>query len=97
MIVQSNTSGFGDSRITIPASTIKKDVAKVKGGVEDSYPISLLVHTFDFNSLREFQTWDFNKQKGDKGHEPPFKPTPPDFRNDLAKARMEGRKMSDSL
>jgi len=71
-VVQVNTSSFGDSRITQPAETFKKDILKIKGGKN----ILLITETIDIQGLRDFQKLTYNLQKIDKT----FKPTPPNFK-----------------
>lgn len=70
-VVQSNDSRFGDSRIAQPASTIYKDLLKLKGGVNPF----VIAGDLDLASLREFQVKDYHGQKQHNY----FKPTPPDF------------------
>ena len=70
-VVQSNDSRFGDSRIAQPASTVYKDLLKLKGGVNPF----VIAGDLDLASLREFQVKDYHGQKAHKF----FKPTPPDF------------------
>jgi hypothetical protein len=70
-VVQSNDSRFGDSRIAQPASTVYKDLLKLKGGVNPF----VIAGELDLASLREFQVKDYHGQKAHKY----FKPTPPDF------------------
>ena len=69
--IQVNTSQYGDSRIVSPSSTVKMNIAKIKGGEN----ISLLTGYVDIASLRDFQTKDFALQDKDEN----FKPTPPGF------------------
>lgn len=69
--VQVNSSDYGDSRVTVPSKTEKKDILRTKGG---EFP-SVLVATIDIKKLRDFQLKEFELQKDDKT----FKPTPPEF------------------
>lgn len=69
--IQVNSSDYGDSRVTIPSKTEKKDVLRTKGG---EFP-TVLVATIDINKLRNFQLKEYELQKEDKT----FKPTPPEF------------------
>ena len=69
--IQVNTSDYGDSRITQPSKTEKKDIIRTKGGDEPS----ILVGTIDLKSLRDFQIKKYELQREDNR----FKPTPPQF------------------
>ena len=69
--IQSNSSDFGDSRITKPAKSYDKDIVKLKGGINDQ----IVVGEIDIQKLREFQYKEYELQKDDKS----FKPTPPNF------------------
>ncbi|WP_199118883.1 RNA-directed DNA polymerase [Pedobacter sp. ASV28] len=71
-VVQVNSSHYGDSRITQPAETFRKDILKIKGGNN----VSLITGTIDIKALREFQSLEYNLQKRNKI----FKPTPPNFK-----------------
>ena len=51
-IVQSNTSQYGDSRITSPTKTESKDILKIKGGDVDSIQIG----TINVRELNDFQS-----------------------------------------
>lgn len=46
-VIQSNTSKYGDSRITAPYQTEEKDIVKIKGGVNDT----IMVGKVDLDSL----------------------------------------------
>ncbi len=70
-VAQANDANYGDSRLTQPSKTVRKDLIKVKGGINPG----ILVEPIDFGKLREFQLKEYSGQK-DFGH---FKPTPPDF------------------
>lgn len=70
--IQSNNAKYGDSRITQPAKTEKKDILKIKGGRN----YAVIIDTIDIEKLREFQLLNYNLQR-DKRDE--FKPTPPAF------------------
>ncbi|WP_018626609.1 RNA-directed DNA polymerase [Niabella aurantiaca] len=71
-VVQVNSSHYGDSRITQPAETYRKDILKIKGGNN----VSLITGTIDIAALREFQKLEYQLQKRNKI----FKPTPPNFK-----------------
>ncbi|MES2702576.1 MAG: RNA-directed DNA polymerase [Bacteroidota bacterium] len=71
-IIQVNNSIYGDSRITRPSETYKKDIVKIKGGMN----ILAIIDYIDIKRLRDFQKLDYNLQKTDKS----FKPTPPNFK-----------------
>lgn len=68
--VQSNSSDFGDSRITAPKKTEFKDILRLKGG-ENSV---VLLGKIDINELRDFQ-----KTRVPGQNTSIFKNTPPDF------------------
>lgn len=69
--IQSNSSDFGDSRITKPSKSYEKDLVKLKGGINDQ----VVVGEIDIHKLRKFQYKEYELQKDDKS----FKPTPPNF------------------
>lgn len=71
-VAQVNTSQYGDTRLTRPAETARKDILKLKGGTNDT----VLVGVIDIEKLREFQRELYMTTKDDKL----FKPLPPDFR-----------------
>lgn len=70
-IIQVNTSDYGDSRITQPAESNRKDILKIKGGNN----ISLTTDTISIENLREFQKMNYTLQEKSKL----FKFTPPNF------------------
>lgn len=70
-VAQVNTSHYGDTRITQPANTAKKDILKLKGGLNDT----LLIGVLDIVGLRSFQK---NLFITTENHDI-FKPLPPDF------------------
>lgn len=74
-VIQVNTSNYGDSRITQPASTALKDIVKLKGG-DDSL---LITGTIDIKKLREFQDLDFNGQEEYERNNQIFKQTPANY------------------
>ena len=61
-IIQSNTNAFGDSRITGPFETVKKDLIKVKGGVNDYFVIGELKFD-DREAMRAFEDEALNIRK----------------------------------
>lgn len=73
-IAQVNTSQYGDSRLTQPTKTERKDLMKLKGGINDS----ILVTEIDIDKIREFQrqTFEITHEKEE------FKPLPPDYNVD---------------
>jgi hypothetical protein len=75
--VQVNTSNYGDSRITQPSKTALKDIAKVKGGINNH----ILIDRLDVAQLREFQALSLDDQVKSEV----FKTTPPDYK--IAKYR----------
>lgn len=70
-VAQVNTSQFGDTRLTQPVETARKDILRLKGGTNDA----ILVAKINIPKLREFQRQKFalTSIKGE------FKPLPPDF------------------
>ena len=56
-IVQSNTSIYGDSRVTGPYDRDSKDIFKIKGGENDN----VLIGTIDFKSYTQYQSNYYNK------------------------------------
>lgn len=72
-IAQVNTSQYGDSRLTQPTESARKDLLKLKGGKNDT----ILVEEININLLREFQLKHFERIKADG--DLTFKPMPPDW------------------
>lgn len=70
-VAQVNTSQFGDTRITQPSKTERKDILKLKAGDNDT----ILVGEINIKTLREFQRELYATTKDDKT----FKPLPPEF------------------
>jgi hypothetical protein len=70
-VAQVNTSQYGDTRLTQPVETARKDILRLKGGLNDT----ILVAKIDIMKLREFQRQKFSLTHvvGE------FKPLPPDF------------------
>lgn len=69
--IQVNSSQYGDNRITQPASSYRKDIAKAKGGLNDY----LIVEKINIEDLRNFQIQAYDLQQENEK----FKPTPPGF------------------
>lgn len=80
--IQTNTSKYGDSRITKPSKTENKDILRIKGGSNATAHVG----TIDLEQLREFQMKAYSGQKEDKT----FKPAPPDFDYKGAYERRKG-------
>ena len=80
--IQTNTSEYGNSRITKPSKTENKDILRIKGGSNATAHVG----TIDLEQLREFQMKAYSGQKEDKT----FKPTPPDFDYKGAYERRKG-------
>lgn len=78
--IQVNSSDYGDSRVTIPAKTERKDILRTKGG---EFP-AVLTATIDIKKLRDFQLKEYELQKDDKT----FKPTPPEFKTDITEKKI---------
>lgn len=70
-VAQVNSSDFGDTRITQPTESYRRDILKVKGG-ENNITLSGVL---EIDKLREFQRKRYNLTKNDKV----FKVLPPDF------------------
>lgn len=70
-VAQVNTSQYGDTRLTQPCETARKDIIKLKGGINDA----ILVAPLSIGELREFQ----RKKYSITHHLNEFKPLPPDF------------------
>lgn len=84
--IQVNTAQYGDSRITQPSSTEKKDILKVKGGKNPA----VLIDAIDIKALREFQLKG-NLLQESAGKDAPYKPTPPDFRYRVVEDKLLGK------
>ena len=80
--IQVNSCDYGDSRVTKPSKTESKDILRTKGGEE----ASVLVGTIDIAALRDFQIKEYELQRDDYR----FKPTPPQFKKDIALRKILG-------
>lgn len=76
-MVQTNTSQYGDSRVSCPKKTEEMDILKIKGGENDLIIKGIL----DIEKLRMFQSHKFDPE--DKT----FKPTPAGYDYKLARIR----------
>ncbi len=76
-MIQSNTSQYGDSRVSCPKKTEEMDILKIKGGENDLIIKGIL----DIEKLRMFQSHKFDPK--DKS----FKPTPAGYDHELARKR----------
>ena len=83
--VQVNSSDYGDSRITKPSKTEKKDIIRTKGGRNST----ILVDEIDIGKIREFQLKEYNLQAYDKS----FKPTPPGFNPEIVLKKIKGEEL----
>lgn len=92
--VQSNTSEFGDSRVTRPTSKDRKDKAIVKGGTTPNNPFVILATEIDIISLREFQKLD---ELGQHDLSSKFKPTPPGFCIDDVNKRIKNESFGEKI
>lgn len=90
-VVHVNTSQYGQSRITRPTKTERRDKAKIMGGTVEGYPVTLSVSDIDIKSLRHFQTMTFAAQKSLANETKTFKPTPPDFPIEDVRKRIKGQ------
>jgi len=68
-VAQVNTSQYGDTRLTQPVETARKDILKLKGGKNDA----ILTGEINIKELRQFQLKKYDPSGKD------FKPLPPDF------------------
>ena len=68
-VAQVNTSQFGDTRLTQPTETERKDLLRLKGGTNDA----ILVSKLNITKMREFQRKKFSVSNKN------FKPLPPNF------------------
>lgn len=59
IIVQANTSCYGDSRITGPYDKNSKDIFKIKGGDNDL----VIIGTIEFDQIVQFQSDYYSKEK----------------------------------
>lgn len=84
-IAQVNTSQFGDSRLTQPSESARKDLMKLKGGKNDT----VLVESLNINALREFQLKYFERVKADQDDS--FKPVPPDWNRKDVNNRIDNK------
>lgn len=71
----SNTSKYGDSRVTQPTKSVEMNIMKVKGGNTEHNNVIVLSAEIDINKLREFQKKSLTEQRKCET----FKCTPPDF------------------
>ena len=83
--IQVNTAQYGDSRITQPSKSERKDILKVKGGKNPA----ILVDAIDMKALREFQLKG-NLLQESPDRDAPYKPTPPDFRYRIVEDKILG-------
>lgn len=88
-IAQVNTSQYGDSRLTQPSDTARKDLMKLKGGKNDT----VLVEELNIKALREFQLKYFERIKAD--NDDSFKPLPPDWKREFVNKRIENQNIFD--
>ena len=87
--IQVNTSDYGDSRITQPTKTEKKDILRTKGGAN----AAVLVGKIEIAKLREFQAKTYELQKDDST----YKPTPPNFNSRIAYQKSTGQLSADII
>jgi predicted amidohydrolase len=78
-VVQVNASGFGDSRVVVPAGRDSMNPLRIKGGDN----LTFLTMRLDLDSLRVHQRKGYGLQKDSRL----FKPTPPDFPQPALQAR----------
>ena len=85
--IQVNSSDYGDSRITKPSKTEKRDILRTKGGKNNT----VLIDNVNILDLRNFQIKEYELQKQDKQ----FKPTPPDFKPKIVMKKIRGEDILD--
>ena len=88
-LIRVNTSDYGDSRITQPTKTEKKDILRTKGGAN----AVVLVGKIEIAKLREFQAKTYELQKDDST----YKPTPPNFNSRIAYQKSTGQLSADTI
>jgi hypothetical protein len=88
-LAQVNTSQFGDSRLTQPSDSARKDLMKLKGGKNDT----VLIENLNINDLREFQLKYFERIKAD--NDTSFKPVPPDWERAFVNKRISNEFIFD--
>lgn len=79
--IQVNMSKYGDSRITQPAKTEKKDLLRIKGGKNSV----ILIDDIKINDLRNFQLMGNILQNENKS----YKTTPPDFNYEIVQLKKD--------
>lgn len=82
--LQVNTSDYGDSRLIKPASSVKMNMMRIKGGCNEA----ILVEDIDIYGLRNFQRKQYELQRDEKDN---FKTTPPDFDISIVDAKLHKR------
>lgn len=81
-VAQVNTSQYGDSRLTQPSMSAKKDIIKIKGGQNST----VLANAIEITKLRDFQLKSYALTSQDKN----FKPLPPGWDRESVKRRIKG-------
>ena len=89
-IAQVNTSQYGDSRLTQPSDSARKDLMKLKGGKNDT----VLVEELNIKALREFQLKYFERIKAD--NDDSFKPLPPDWNREFVNKRIDNQNIFEN-
>ena len=82
--LQVNTSDYGDSRLIKPASSVKMNMMRIKGGCNEA----ILVEDVDIDGLRNFQRKQYELQRDEKDK---FKTTPPGFDVSIVDAKLHKR------
>ena len=82
-IAQVNTSQYGDSRLTQPVESARKDILRLKGGSNDA----ILIANIELDKMREFQRKTFDITH----HDREFKPLPPDYNVDNVLKRINNK------
>lgn len=88
-IAQVNTSQYGDSRLTQPSESARKNLLNLKGGKNDT----VLIQDLNIKSLREFQLKYFERIKADNDNI--FKPVPPDWNRKDVNIRIDNKHFFD--
>lgn len=95
--IQVNTSEFGETRIIEPVSSVKSDLARVKGGtIEDpEFSVSFLVSDLKIKELREAQLLSYSLNKDKDHNKVGFKPLPPNWPYENVKKRISNKRLLD--
>ena len=88
--LQVNTSDYGDSRLIKPASSVKMNMMRIKGGRNEA----ILVEDIDIYGLRNFQRKQYELQRDEKDN---FKTTPPGFDVSIVDAKRLVKRIKEEI